>query len=133
LKTTFSCGGCDGQDTISKRCKNWLNSIPGFCWQFAWCFKDKCRNQYGNNRKRSAVDVPDTCYNKVCDDGENVNNCPHDCCQAENDKCKMTEDECIPECCGESTCCSSGNNLWQTLRKERSIILFCVFALIVNL
>jgi hypothetical protein len=75
------------------------------------------------------VDVPDTCYNKLCDNGENINNCPHDCCQTVNDKCTMSENECIPDCCGESRCCgsSSGNNLWQTMR-GKTIIPFCVFS-----
>jgi hypothetical protein len=84
------------------------------------------KKQYTQNRKRSASYVPDTCYNKICDTGENVRNCPEDCCQTVNRKCTWNT-KCLPECCGESTCCeSSSGNSW---RMQTSLVVFSVILL----
>lgn len=133
---TFSCGGCSGQNYMLNKCKRWYNSIPGTCWIFTRCFRKKCKKQYRQKRRRSVLNMPDTCFNKICDAGENINNCPEDCCQTVSDQCTWKENKCIPKCCGESTCCessigntrrkqtSSGGNTWI---KQTTAIMYCVF------
>ncbi|XP_060071394.1 uncharacterized protein LOC132551284 [Ylistrum balloti] len=85
----FSCGGCQGQGIVDKKCREWWKEIPGFCWAYTLCFVKQCEGKYKN------------CGNRKCDKGETKENCPIDCF----DK----------PCCGEATCCFNNTSSGQTL------------------
>ncbi|XP_060600533.1 keratin-associated protein 5-8-like [Ruditapes philippinarum] len=105
---TYSCGGCQGQERSRKKCLSnlrMLYKIPGLCWAFAKCFQKKCKSQ-----PTESTPAPDMCFNLRCDPGEDVNNCPADCCGNENEKCKWSQSNtCVPKCCSESTCCNDSS------------------------
>lgn len=110
----FQCGGCSGQDTKRTFCSTGLRSVyrvPGLCWKHIQCFKYHCWRSY-RRKKRDIRNVPETCFNLQCEDGETIGNCPVDCCFKTNPTvCTWEDDKCIDECCGEPSCCSTGNIL----------------------
>ena len=48
------------------------------------------------------------CGDGVCEERETAENCPMDCCYKVNSACTLHTGDCIPECCGEPTCCLGG-------------------------
>ena len=126
---SFYCGGCSGQAIAAYDCRQrwWnLHQIPGFCWTFAMCFKEKCLASFkqkssDKRRKRASNVFNDTtfpnlpvlarrvtgtfCGDAVCqNEAETVMNCPMDCCQHVNpEKCRLNQ--CPALCCGDSNCC----------------------------
>ena len=110
-KGEFSCGLCPGQNSVQRKCTKSLRKvyeIPGFCWAFTRCFKDRCKKKYSTNL--ATYDAPDPCFTLTCDDGESVQNCPTDCCYRINpEQCTWANNTCLPECCGETTCCHSSS------------------------
>lgn len=95
----FFCGGCRNQTNTNNMCRTVYNgTIPTGCWLFPVCFKYKCNFS------------SDTCFNGVCDAGENVANCPADCCPQKNSKnCSLLNGTCPLKCCGEPGCCLDEN------------------------
>ena len=105
---SFSCGGCTGQNKIQEKCLSGIRriyNIPGFCWVFTWCFKDKCKAQFSNGLGFQVMTSDDTSYDLQCNNGETVKDSPVDCCQTVNDQCKFVDGQCPPLCCSEPDCC----------------------------
>ena len=101
----FHCGGCRGQNYIQSKCITGLRkvyNIPGFCWAFAMCFRDKCEEKF-----EKGMALNDTSFDLQCTNGETVQDSPTDCCSTVNAMCKWTDGRCPPPCCGEPTCCGS--------------------------
>jgi len=109
-KRTYKCGGCNGQNEVSRYCLHdrllgfygLISNIPGFCWMFTDCFSSKCKERY-HYRKRKDLSQS-KCWNNKCDDGETVENCPIDCCRNINPKCKPQPKICLPEYCNTPKC-----------------------------
>ena len=105
---SFLCGGCTGQDNIQTKCLKGIRrifNIPGFCWVFSWCFKDKCKAEYPQDIGSQVTSSDDTSYDLQCNNGETVKDSPVDCCQTVNDQCKFVDGQCPPLCCSDPDCC----------------------------
>lgn len=102
VKRTYRCGGCKYQDMVQKYCLKQVINSPGFCWMFTDCFSDTCKRYFNRRKRRDLTGA--TCWNRVCDPGETIENCPIDCCQKINPKCKPEENKCLPKYCNTQTC-----------------------------
>ena len=91
----FTCGGCRNQTDRNNICRAVYNStIRTECWLLPACFRHKCNFSLG------------TCFNGTCDAGENVDNCPADCCPQKNPQnCSLGNETCPLKCCSRSSCC----------------------------
>ena len=90
------CNSCYYQMQCENFCRTHCSTIPGSCWLFQKCVQAACQN--GGNLN--------SCFNGVCNAGENVENCPCDCCASRNaEKCTLVSGVCPPQCCGDSNCC----------------------------
>lgn len=98
---SFSCEGCSEQNSCDSNC--WYWDWPLGCWCWVNCFQRCCARAYSRG-KRSIAEM-EFCGNGVCSEEETVANCPMDCCQQINTACTLRKGECIPECCGEPSCC----------------------------
>ena len=104
LFESFSCGGCNGQTRSKNTCKVQYSSVPDGCWLFRACFESECK-------KKKPGYSAGTCFNGHCEDDENVNNCPADCCPVRNPKnCTLKDGVCPLKCCGDSSCCKTSSS-----------------------
>lgn len=92
----FTCGGCRNQTDRNKICRAVYNStFPTGCWLLPACFRHKC-----------SFSAAGSCFNGTCDAGENVHNCPADCCPQKNPQnCSLVNGTCPLKCCSRSSCC----------------------------
>jgi hypothetical protein len=108
----FPCGGCARQNLVNETCLKKVQKYhldrPGFCWLYAFCFSAYCVLSEKDNLLYSNYTIPDTCFDLVCDLGENTENCPVDCCRSVNKQCNvdiMDKKIVPPLCCTQSSCC----------------------------
>ena len=121
-----------GADIIQheKTCQNRYPNISSTCWVFQSCLEHECKREQG-----SAVGK---CFDGVCNAGENVHNCPADCCPTEkNNNCSLSfvgNDRCPLSCCKNSSCCverdgdNGGGSLSQVVGSIFGAIVFIILA-----
>ena len=125
ISEPFSCGGCAGQTRKKDSCRARYSTIPDSCWLFRACFERYCKKEQGFS--------VGTCFNGVCGDEENVDNCPADCCPQKNPQnCTLVHGKCPLDCCGEFSCCKeedddSGTSLGQKILKWFGITVLIIF------
>ena len=98
--------GCVNLTQHENICRDRYLNMSSACWLFQSCIRRECWRELD-------VEVSD-CFDGVCDAGENVDNCPADCCPAEkNSSCSLSslgKDRCLLSCCKKSTCCGDDND-----------------------
>ncbi len=112
----FNCVNCAQQTACEAKCDAvWPNkNIPGFCPKWAGCFRGCCveaDRKYGNRNKRDSIHSNNTidfefCGDLICQSGEDVDNCPIDCCSEIRPSCNSN---CTDLCCYEPGCCVADN------------------------
>ncbi len=105
----YDCVNCD----VQSNCTELVNKFnyPGLCWVWSKAFRGCCKKASYSNiasgyevRKGSFV----FCGDRICQDEENLQNCPLDCCPMVNANCTSSSStKCLSKCCDESTCCLS--------------------------
>ena len=133
LLNTFDCVNCEVQRACESRCNTyWLyTNFPGFCPNWAMCFKECCLSQV-NERGKRQIDSMQFCGDFTCQSGENSTNCPIDCCLVTNPTdCRLNSDTCNPGCCLEPQCCVTVGNSGSDAPK--SLMYFMVLPLLMTM
>ena len=113
----FTCNSCDKQRECEDLCNTNLISpyILGFCPKWSGCFRKCCISGRNRNKKNTdSEEIGNFCGDLICQNGENHENCPFDCCPIYNPtNCSLSCNtngtsgcSCPPRCCEESHCCN---------------------------